>query len=379
MKAHGEVRLILVAPVPPPAGGIAKWTQAILNEARDWPELSIHHVDTTVRWRSPNNMRLLPRVAGGGLQALRDIKRLFLAIRRFKPSVVHLCTSGSLSLLKDIAMLAMARLSGIKTAVHFRMGRLPEIFKYRSFEARLVATSVRLADVVLVLDTKSELTIKAWMPGVNVMRIPNPIDLSQFSLPAPRYKEAPVHRDGLRIVFAGHVIREKGIIELVQACGQLRPLDLSLLLVGDIEPDFRHQIEESCAGYGDGRWVRILGPRKLEEAIEIVSLGDVLVLPSYTEGFPNVILEGMALGKAIVASRVGAIPEMLGDNSGCPCGLVVNPKDVDSLRDALFDLAVNPRKRADLGRKARRRVEELYSLNRIMQEYVGLWRTLAAS
>ena len=63
----------------------------------------------------------------------------------------------------------------------------------------------------------------------------------------------------------------------------------------------------------------------------LLSASDVFVLPSYTEGFPNVIIEAMAMGKPIIATSVGAIPEMLDEG----CGVVVPPKDADSLQKAL--------------------------------------------
>jgi glycosyltransferase involved in cell wall biosynthesis len=62
---------------------------------------------------------------------------------------------------------------------------------------------------------------------------------------------------------------------------------------------------------------------------------DLFVLPTYTEGFPNVILEAMAAGKAIISTRVGAIPEMLAVDENESCGLVIAPRDAGALVAAL--------------------------------------------
>ena len=65
-----------------------------------------------------------------------------------------------------------------------------------------------------------------------------------------------------------------------------------------------------------------------DDAMRMLANAEIFVLPSHTEGFPNAVLEAMALAKAIIASRVGAIPEMLADE----CGLLIEAKDVSGLK-----------------------------------------------
>jgi glycosyltransferase involved in cell wall biosynthesis len=104
---------------------------------------------------------------------------------------------------------------------------------------------------------------------------------------------------------------------------------------------------------------------------------DLFVLPSYTEGFPNVILEAMALGKPILATRIGAIPEMLGENTDEPCGLLVSPQSINELRDAILYLFKHPEIARTYGDRARKKVMGVYSMERVIEQYVSLWHSLA--
>jgi glycosyltransferase involved in cell wall biosynthesis len=84
---------------------------------------------------------------------------------------------------------------------------------------------------------------------------------------------------------------------------------------------------------------------------------DVFVMPSFTEGTPNSIIEAMADGKPVIASAVGGIPDMIDSESG----IIVPPGDVTALADAMLLLAQNPEKRARMGKAAYDRYQKLFS------------------
>ena len=116
-----------------------------------------------------------------------------------------------------------------------------------------------------------------------------------------------------------------------------------------------------------------LGVRRDVPAID-ASL-DVLVCSSTTEGFPNVVGEAMACGVPCVATDVGECAEVIGD-TGC----VVPKQDPLRLGNAISELLQMPRaERTALGEAARRRVVERYDINRIVERYCDLWRSLATA
>ena len=103
---------------------------------------------------------------------------------------------------------------------------------------------------------------------------------------------------------------------------------------------------------------------------------DVFVLPTYTEGFPNVILESMACGCAIATTPVDAIPEMLDMASAEPCGLCCEPKDVESLcRNIQYFLDHTDKARA-YGHRAAQRVKDMYAMAKVWEQVVGIWRNV---
>src|SRR5258708_27883717 len=86
---------------------------------------------------------------------------------------------------------------------------------------------------------------------------------------------------------------------------------------------------------------------------------DVFVMPSFTEGTPNSIVEAMACGKPIIASEVGGIPDMIGEESG----ILVPPGDMKALAEAMLCLAQNPELRRTMGAAAKERNQKLFSPN----------------
>jgi glycosyltransferase involved in cell wall biosynthesis len=117
--------------------------------------------------------------------------------------------------------------------------------------------------------------------------------------------------------------------------------------------------------------VRFLGYRK--DVALILAASDVFALPSLWEGMSNAVLEAMAAGKPVVATAVdGAVDQVLPGESG----LLVPPGDADALAQALLDLARDPRKAQEMGIKGRERVRREFSLDRMTDAYIELYRRL---
>jgi glycosyltransferase involved in cell wall biosynthesis len=97
---------------------------------------------------------------------------------------------------------------------------------------------------------------------------------------------------------------------------------------------------------------------------------DLLILPSHTEAFPNVVVEAMVLGKAVIGSRVGAIPEMLEGN----CGLVVEPKDAEGLASTIARVTQNQALREMMGRNGSVKATQMYALGVVFSRWLELWQ-----
>jgi glycosyltransferase involved in cell wall biosynthesis len=254
---------------------------------------------------------------------------------------------------------------------------MPEIKSGNSWEWKLIRQAVRLADAVLLLDKKSEEAIKSALPGSRVQVIPNPVEMSLFEEAIPRERLKRTAGSPAKIVFAGWVVPTKGVRELVEACTMIGDVPFQLDLIGSVKDDFRGELEAIAGQKDSGGWLRFHGMVGRHEALAAIGSADVFVLPSYTEGFPNVVSEAMAMGRPIVATRVGAIPEMLGEATNEPCGIVVSPRQVKELLAAITYLLTRPEEAAIFGERARKKALALYSRERVMQRYAELWNLLA--
>ena len=102
----------------------------------------------------------------------------------------------------------------------------------------------------------------------------------------------------------------------------------------------------------------------------------VFVLPTYTEGFPNVIIESMACGCPIVTTDVGAIPEMLDIEHGFSYGICVKPKDVEGLKNAVEKMLNDRDYALQCGKNAQLRVQEQYAMSVVWNQLTSIWTSL---
>ena len=148
--------------------------------------------------------------------------------------------------------------------------------------------------------------------------------------PAPRplaREELGVAPDSRLILFVGRFATVKGIDVLLDACASLRAtekhLELVLIGQGELESELRARAAaEDLAGC-----VRFQGSEEPRRVARWMAASNLLCLPSYSEGCPNVVLEALLSGRPVVASKVGGVPEMVDES----CAVLVPPGDRDAL------------------------------------------------
>lgn len=306
-----------------------------------------------------------------GLQAYKvPVQNAISSMKRDAPDVLHLCTSAGFGLLRDLVLLRKAKRYGIKTVVHFHFGRIPELQKQNNWEWKLICKVVRLCDTAVVMNRPSEKTLLG-SGFTNVKYLPNPLAmnvLKKIEEIRDSYKRVP-----RRLLYAGHVIKTKGVYELVEACSRIPNIELRI--VGKCLPDVESDLKTIASKNNDGTWMNIVGEVDHDTVLAELLQADMFVFPSYTEGFPNVILEAMACGCPIVSSDVGAIPEML-DIDGTPCGVCFKPKSVDEVRTSVMSVIDNDQFKNQLASNATRRLNENYIMLKVWQSLVSIWKTI---
>lgn len=168
-----------------------------------------------------------------------------------------------------------------------------------------------------------------------------------------RYRRPPSGA-GDRLLFVGRLVAAKGLPVLLAALAlarRERP-SLSLAVVGD-GPD-RPALEAEAQALGLGGSVSFLGYRNQEQVADLLSESSALVLPSFAEGVPVVLMEAMAAGLPVVATRIAGIPELVEDGVS---GLLVPPGDEEALARAILGVMASPAGRMGEAGRARIRAE----------------------
>jgi colanic acid/amylovoran biosynthesis glycosyltransferase len=163
----------------------------------------------------------------------------------------------------------------------------------------------------------------------------------------------------VQLIFVGRLSSEKGIAGLIEAFAATASPLLGLTIVGDgpLGPELRGQVERA----GLSPRVRFAGRLPEADTLAAIAQSDILVLPSFMEGLPIVLMEALALGKPVIASRVAGIPELVRDGE---TGLLFDPSDWGELTSAIDRLAADPDLCRHMGEQGPRRIAEEFDVNR---------------
>jgi glycosyltransferase involved in cell wall biosynthesis len=204
--------------------------------------------------------------------------------------------------------------------------------------------------------------------------IENGIDFSAYSV---EVKKDPVLREfGITsarplVGTVARLHRQKGLCYLVEAARKisLRYPDLAVLIAG--EGPERRRLERLIKRTGLTRSVLLLGERK--DAARILSSFDIFVLPSLWEGLPYALIEAGACGKAVVASDIEGIKEIIKDGE---TGVLFDPKDSAALAESIIRLQEDERFRDRIGGNLRRAVRSRFALSRMVRQTQDLYLRL---
>ena len=240
-----------------------------------------------------------------------------------------------------------------------------------SFADVVIATSTALQNAVICS--------KLWKK-VKVLKIPNGVDTQKFYQVSKQEKQTlKRHFDfptsKTIITFVGGISKRKGIDFLIEVWKVILKVreDVCLLLVGPIEEEqLVHQIQ---AEFDQGQLthnIRLLGKR--DDVDQILRASDIFVFPSRREGLPNALLEAMACGlPSVVLDIKGIISDIIDDGKE---GYIVYEEDTKSFAGKLLKLFEDNNLRNVIGKLARLKIEERFSIDRVAEKYIKLYHSI---
>jgi glycosyltransferase involved in cell wall biosynthesis len=257
--------------------------------------------------------------------------RLLPHIRRFNPDIVL-----SYFIYPDgYATVRIARALGVPavvTAVGSDLNRIPD-----PLCRMLTRYTLRHADFVSTVS--HDLCAKARLLGADPARSRAKLNGCDTAVFHPRDRqqaraELALHPDAESIVYVGRLDVRKGLVELVDAVAQLIPQrpNLRCYIVGD--GPAKPILLEAIARHNAADRIAIVPSCPTAQVAVWMAAANLITLPSYNEGCPNVVVEALAAGRPVVATNVGGIPELVDDT----CGRLVPMQNVPALAKALDDV-----------------------------------------
>ena len=307
----------------------------------------------------PTHVIPLPTMRRPRPTLFRFVMALRALIRSTGASLLH--ANGSRAMF--YAGLA-GRLSGQPVLWHVRVAERD------LFLDRLLGSLAR----VIIVNSQAVGRRFAWVPAGRLRCIYNGVDLARF---APRVPPGGLRRalglpeDGHVVVSVGRFVPYKGYEYLLEAARLVAATlpEVHWVLVG--EGELRERLEQRCGDLHLERIVHFAGWR--EDIPEILAMADLFVLPSLREHFGRVLIEAMAMGKAVVATDEGGVPEVVIHGE---TGLLVPPAQPAPFATAVLALLKDPAKAARLGNAGRQRAEQVFSLGRHVEAVEALYQEL---
>ena len=325
-----------------------------------------------------HNIKLVPiRLARSGMNLFSELKVLWRVIGiliKEKPDILH-----NVAIKPVLYGSIAARLTGVSRVINAVTG-MGYLFTHDNIRVKCLRAVVQTAFRYL-LKTKGF-----------VVLVQNPDDLKEFTDNgmADRKSIHLIKGSGVdttvfrateandkprcRVILATRMLYDKGVAEFIEAAKRLGTAGLKadFILIGGGDPHNPTSISDSqLQAWHDEGTVTWLG-RRNDMALQMQQ-ADIVCLPSYREGLPKVLIEAASSARAIVTTDVPGCREIVRHGVN---GLLVNPRDVQSLMEALRRLVLDKEERIRMGKAGRVMVEKEYSVDRVIRLTLGLYDLL---
>ncbi|MBI4420382.1 MAG: glycosyltransferase family 4 protein [Gemmatimonadetes bacterium] len=369
------LRVLLVAPLPPPMHGIARYGQDMLDrQLATWHRITPLNDAIPFAWRPRGATQdhtwnivgrdgLLPTVRVLWFVAGR-MSALDRTLRRGAFDVMHVLSTAGLGFFRNGVHLWLARRRGVKTVFHL-LGQIDDLIRDAGPRLqRVISYCLDLADVNVVQSPGLAAFVRQYT-GRPVRAIFNGVDVDRLAPPSG-YARSTEGR--VRVISLGVLGHKKGTFDLLEAAAKMKDrlatLDFLFVGAGEVERFRKLAAEKALSG-------RVTFTGSVDDATRITLLhtSDIFALPSRAEGQPIALLEAMAAGLPVIASSVGSLPEVVGERNGH----LITPGDVDALVRHLETLATDARLREQMGRFNAEQAKQKYRLDRVMQEIDDVW------
>lgn len=298
------------------------------------------------------------------------------ALVRRLPEIPHLAFLHGLAL--EHVVSHFREIEGVKSALKYSMITIPELLYYAIMHEFAL---IRRATMLGVVSRRTAAQIKRWyrVPERVVRFLPNWVDVDRFRPDASGQREVrallQVPQDAFMFLVASILTKQKGVHIALEAFSRCRSRHSGAVLVVVGDGPYRPQLEAKARALQVWESARFVGEVTPSMMPRYARTADAFLFPTLRmESTGIVLLEAMASALPVIASRIAAVPEVVGD-----AGLLVPPGDTRALLAAMLHLIENPDHGVQMGEAARERVERLYAKTDILTRIEATCLELAES
>ena len=272
--------------------------------------------------------------------AIAKIKKIIKHDKEIKILHIH-CASGGSFYRKSI-ILGLGKIYGRKVIMHMHGGGFKEFYNSNRILKPFIKYILSLSDKVICLSEEWEKFYKNEMKIKNTVIIENSIEVKTKSK-KPRIEE------NIKLLFMGKICEEKGIFELIEYLKKSNFFNIGKIMLYICGNGDSKRLEEMISTPELSKYIRYLGwVEGLKKEI-ILNESDIYILPSHFEGVPISILEALAYGKPIIATRVGGIPSLVKNGIN---GWLMEKAIFTPLEDIFEEIFKNPKVLEEYGDNA---------------------------
>jgi len=286
-----------------------------------------------------------------------------------KVVLLHANIAGSMSFFRKSVFMLAAHSFGVPFIIHVH-GSAFKVF-YEKGSGKLLRLYIRFvfdhASAIIALSEEWRLWLSGITTNSNICLIRNPVQLP-----------SNVNRDDMKprvqnVLFLGKLVSQKGITDILKAFVTViekSSIPVHLWCGGDGD---RETIESQIKELKLTPHVTVLGWIQGESKERQLRQADVLVLPSYNEVLPMAILEALAYGVPVVASRIGGIPDAITDGVE---GFLIEPGDINAISESILKIVSNTELRKIMRENARAKVESFFEDRMIVNQVSQIYKDL---
>lgn len=375
-----RTKVLLVGPLPPTVGGITSFLAGLLKSSL------AEQYDLCEFGTERPTSKLFKRISGYGMiwctgltnslkSVVCTISHLLtfpFSLIRKRPNIVHIHTASYWSFWENAFYVVIARAFCRKTILHIHGGTFDKFYlKSNNLSKFVMRWIMNLSNVVIVLSPTWENFFGALLPSKKLAIVGNYVDTLLYDNDA----KSTFGSKEINVMFiGGSEAKRKGVYDLIAAASiiakQKADINFTFVSCSSVEG-----IENICKQESISNCTQILGFVSENEKIKILQSSDIFVLPSYGENFPVTVIEAMAAGLPVIATRVGAIPDVIDEGTN---GFLIEAGDYQELAEKILLLSRDTELRQKMSKNNVEAVRENYTktaiLERISNQYNKLVR-----